>query len=115
MKAKKSKLLAVDPVAELADATEALEIMRQNLRSATAELKTSGLMIDTVVTDHHGKQAKVKRVSPMVKVQREALRTIGVLKRQIEQLQKEVAASEKPLTALDVLAAMKKEKSNEHF
>jgi hypothetical protein len=112
MKKAKQQLLGVDPVQELADATEVLTIMRENLRSATNELKQTGLMIDTVVTDHHGKQTKVKRVSPMVKVQREALRTIGVLKRQIEQLQKEVAASEKPMTALDVLAAMKKDKQN---
>jgi hypothetical protein len=114
MKGKKSKLLTVDPVAELADAKEALEIFRQNLRSATAELKKSGLMIKTTITDHKGRITKVERPSPMLKVQREALRAINVLKKQIADLQKEVQASERPVTALDVLMQMKKEKQNEH-
>lgn len=112
MKTKKKKLLVADPAAELADATEALEIMKSNLRAATKELSKSGLMVKTQIADSHGKFTTVERVSPMLKVQREALRAIGVLKRQIEQLQKEVAASEKPMTALDVLAAMKKEKQS---
>ena len=113
MKKKKSKLLTVDPVQELKDATEALEIMRQNLRSATNELKKTGLMVKTTVTDSHGKHVTVERISPMVRIQREAMRTINVLKRQIAQLQQEVQATEKPLTALDVLAAMKKEKEKQ--
>jgi hypothetical protein len=112
MKKKKSKLLGVDPVQELADASEALTIMRQNLRSATNELKKTGLMVKTTVTDSHGKHVTVERISPMVRIQREAMRTINVLKRQIAQLQQEVQATEKPMTALDVLAAMKKEKEN---
>jgi hypothetical protein len=110
MKTKKSQLLAVNPVQELADATEALQIMRENLRSATAELRKSGLMVETIVTDHHGKQTKVQRVSPMVRVQREAMRTIGVLKKQIALLQKEVQENAKPLTAFDLMMQAKKEK-----
>ena len=109
--AKKKKLLVSDPVQELADATEALAMFKDNLRAATKELSKSGLMVKTQIADSHGKFTTVQRVSPMLKVQREALRAIGVLKKQIESLQKEVAASEKPLTALDILAAMKKEKA----
>ena len=111
---KKKKLLVSDPAAELADATEALEVMRDNLRAATKELRKSGLMITTQIADSHGKFTKVQRVNPMLKVQREALRAIGVLKKQIAELQKEVQSSAKPMTALDVLAAMKKEKQDEH-
>jgi hypothetical protein len=103
MKAKKSKLLTADPVAELADAQEALTIMKDNLRSATAQLKKTGLMVTTVITDSNGKHTKVQRISPMVKVQREALRTIGVLKRQIESLQKEVKETQQPKSAWDML------------
>ncbi|HTS06793.1 MAG TPA: hypothetical protein VMP68_14535 [Candidatus Eisenbacteria bacterium] len=103
MKKKKSKLMAADPVQELSDANEALEIMKANLRSATAELKKTGLMVTTVITDSNGKHTKVQRVSPMVKVQREALRTIGVLKRQIAQLQEEVKLVQQPKSAWDLL------------
>jgi hypothetical protein len=115
MKTKKKNVLLSDPVTELQDATEALSIMRDNLRAATAELLKSGLMITTQIADSHGKFTKVQRVNPMLKVQREALRAIGALKRQIESLQKEAQASAKPLTALDVLMQMqiKKEKQNE--
>jgi len=103
MKKKKSKLLTADPVAELADAQEALAIMKDNLRSATAELKKTGLMVKTTITDHKGRITKVERPSPMLKVQREALRAINVLKRQIAQLQEEVKLVQQPKSAWDIL------------
>jgi hypothetical protein len=108
--AKKKKVLLSDPAAELNDAQEALAMFKDNLRAATKELSKSGLMVKTQIADSHGKFTTVQRINPMLKVQREALRAIGMLKRQIAELQKEVQASEKPLTALDILAAMKKEK-----
>jgi hypothetical protein len=109
MKKKKLKVLS-DPAGELLDAQTALDAMRQNLKLATQDIAKKGLMVQTVICDSHGKPVKVQRINPSIKIQREALRTIGVLKKQIEGLQKEVAASEKPLTALDILAQMKKEK-----
>lgn len=112
-KPKKLKPLAADPAQELADAQTALDAMRQNLKLATAEIAEKGLLVTTQIADSHGKFTTVERINPAIKVQREALRTIGVLKRQIEQLQKEVAASTKPVTALDILAAMKKEKETQ--
>jgi hypothetical protein len=90
-------------VAELADAQEALAIMKDNLRSATAELKKTGLMVKTTITDHKGRITKVERPSPMLKVQREALRAINVLKRQIAQLQEEVKLVQQPKSAWDIL------------
>jgi hypothetical protein len=113
MKKAKKKLLVADPATELADAQEALAAMRQNLRLATQEIAKKGLLVETVICDSHGKPVKVERINPTLKTQREALRAIGVLKKQIENLQKEVQTSTKPLTALDVLAAMKKEENNE--
>jgi hypothetical protein len=112
MNAKKKKLLVSDPAAELSDAQEALAAMRQNLKLATQEIAKKGLLVQTVICDSHGKPVKVERINPSIKIQREALRAIGVLKKQIESLQKEVQTSVKPMTALDVLAAMKKEKEN---
>jgi hypothetical protein len=109
---KKKKVLVSDPAAELSDAQTALDAMRQNLKLATQEIAKKGLLVQTVICDSHGKPVKVERINPSIKIQREALRAIGVLKRQIESLQKEVQASAKPMTALDVLAAMKKEKEN---
>ena len=112
MKKKKSKVLPADPVQELADAQEALTAMKQNVKLATKAIADKGLFINTQITDSHGKFVTVERINPALKAQREALRAISVLKRQIADLQKEVQATEKPLTALDVLAAMKKEKEN---
>ena len=111
--AKKKKALVSDPSAELNDAQEALAAMRQNLKLSTKEIASKGLLIQTVICDSHGKPVKVERINPALKTQREALRAIGVLKKQIADLQKEVQASERPLTALDVLMQMKKEKDNE--
>jgi hypothetical protein len=103
MKTKKSKLLAADPVAELKDAEECLEMVRQNLRTATAELKKRGLMVTTVVTNYKGRTEKVQRPNPALKIQRESLRAMTVLKRQIEQLQKEVKEVQQPKSAWDML------------
>jgi hypothetical protein len=112
-KPKKKKVLPADPAQELADAQTALDAMRQNLQLATAQIAEKGLLVTTQISDSHGKFTTVDRINPAIKVQREALRTITVLKRQIEQLQKDVQAKTKPLTALDVLAAMKKEKESQ--
>lgn len=80
---------AADPQAELEDAREALEAMRQNLRMATAELRERGLMVQTTITDSHGKPVVVERLNPALKVQREAMRAITSLKKQIQQLEEE--------------------------
>ena len=110
---KKKTLNVIDPAQELADAQTALDAMRQNLKLATAQIAEKGLLVSTQIADSHGRFTTVERINPAIKVQREALRTITVLKRQIEQLQKEVRASTKPLTALDVLAALKKDKEQQ--
>lgn len=112
MKTKKKKLLVADPAAELADATEALAAMKQNLKLATKAIADKGLFVKTQIADSHGKFTTVERINPALKAQREALRAIGVLKKQIADLQKEVQASAKPMTALDVLKAMR-EKTHE--
>jgi len=79
-----------DPQSELQDAREALEAMKQNMRQATQEISAKGLMVATQISDSHGTFTEVQRINPAVKVQREALRAISSLKRQISALQDEI-------------------------
>jgi uncharacterized protein GlcG (DUF336 family) len=84
-----------DPQTEMEDAREALEAMKQNMRQATQQIAESGLMVTTQIADSHGKFTDVQRVNPAVKVQREAMRAIKSLKRQIAELQEEINEQEK--------------------
>ncbi len=82
-----------DPQSELQDAREALEAMKQNMRQATQQIAEKGLMVATMIADSHGKFTEVQRVNPAVKVQREAMRAIKSLKRQIVELEEEIRAT----------------------
>ena len=84
-----------NPEQELADCREALEAMKQNLRLATADIAERGLLVETAVTDSHGKVSRVDRINPSLKIQREAMRAIGNLKKQIIGLEEEETAREK--------------------
>jgi hypothetical protein len=84
-----------DPQTELEDAREALESMKQNMRQATQQIAENGLMVLTQIADTHGKFKGVLRLNPAVKVQREAMRAIKSLKRQIAELQEEINEQEK--------------------
>ncbi len=83
-----------NPEQELADCREALEAMKQNQRLATVDILQRGLMVETAVTDSHGKVAKVDRINPSIKIQREAMRAISNLKKQIAGLEEEEKARE---------------------
>jgi hypothetical protein len=83
-----------NPEQELADCREALEAMRQNLQLATADIASRGLLVETVITDSHGKVSKVDRINPSLKIQREAMRAINNLKKQIAGLEEEEKARE---------------------
>lgn len=83
-----------NPEEELADCREALEAMKQNQRLATADIAARGLLVQTTVTDSHGKVSKVDRINPSIKVQREAMRAINNLKKQIAGLEEEEKARE---------------------
>ncbi len=82
-----------DPQSELQDAREALEAMKQNMRQATQQIAEKGLMVATQIADSHGKFTEVQRLNPAVKVQREAMRAIKSLKRQIAELEEEIRAT----------------------
>jgi hypothetical protein len=84
-----------NPEQELADCREALEAMKQNLRLATADIAERGLLVETAVTDSHGKISKVDRINPSVKIQREAMRAINNLKKQIVGLEEEARDRQK--------------------
>ena len=84
-----------NPEQELADCREALEAMKQNLRLATADIAGRGLLVETVVTDSHGKVSKVDRINPSLKIQREAMRAINNLKKQIAGLEEEARDKQK--------------------
>jgi hypothetical protein len=92
-----------NPQSELEDAREALAAMRQNLRLSTAELAARGLLIKTAVLDHHGKATVAERINPAVRVQREALKSIASLKKQIAVLEEEAREREDEDDALDGL------------
>lgn len=79
-----------DPQTEMEDAREALEAMRLNMRQATQQIAENGLMVPTQIADTHGKFKEVLRLNPAVKVQREAMRAIKSLKRQIAELEEEI-------------------------
>jgi hypothetical protein len=83
-----------DPQTEMQDAREALEAMKQNMRQATQQIAENGLMVLTQIADTHGKFKEVQRLNPAVKVQREAMRAIKSLKRQITELQEEIDEQE---------------------
>ena len=83
-----------NPEEELADCREALEAMKQNLQLATADIAARGLLVQTTVTDSHGKVSKVDRINPSLKIQREAMRAINSLKKQIIGLEEEEKARE---------------------
>jgi hypothetical protein len=74
---------------EIQDVTEALQAMRTNARLAAADIAKRGLTIKTKVTDNSGKLNTVERVNPMVRIQREALRSVASLKRQLAVLREE--------------------------
>lgn len=84
-----------NPEQELADCREALEAMKQNLRLATADIAGRGLLVETVVTDSHGRVSKVDRINPSLKIQREAMRAISNLKKQIAGLEEEARERQK--------------------
>jgi|HubBroStandDraft_6_1064221.scaffolds.fasta_scaffold102345_3 hypothetical protein len=84
----------VNPEQELADCREALAAMKQNLQLATADIAKRGLLVKTTVTDSHGKVSKVDRINPSVKIQREAMRAVNNLKKQICGLEEEEKARE---------------------
>jgi SpoVK/Ycf46/Vps4 family AAA+-type ATPase len=79
-----------NPKTELEDAREALEAMKQNMRQATQQIAEQGLMVTTQIVNSHGKFTEVQRLNPAVKVQREAMRAIKFLKRQIAELEEEL-------------------------
>ena len=93
-----------DPQSELQDAREALEAMKQNMRQATQEISAKGLMVATQISDSHGKFTDVQRINPAVKVQREALRAISSLKRQILQLEEEINERKKKKQQADEIS-----------
>jgi hypothetical protein len=84
-----------NPLSELEDAREALEAMKQNMRAATQQISAKGLMVTTQIADSHGKFSDVLRINPAIKVQREAMRAITSLKRQISQLEEEINERDK--------------------
>ena len=93
-----------NPRRELGDAREALEAMKQNMRQATQEISAKGLMVTTQISDSHGKFTDVQRINPAVKVQREALRAISSLKRQILQLEEEINERKKTKQQADEIS-----------
>jgi cell fate (sporulation/competence/biofilm development) regulator YmcA (YheA/YmcA/DUF963 family) len=104
-----------DPQSELQDAREALEAMKQNMRQATQLLAEKGLMVTTQIANTHGKFTEVQRVNPAVKVQREAMRAIKSLKRQITELEEEIKAlpvSEHQESALAKILKSREERQN---
>lgn len=104
-----------DPRSELEDAREALEAMKQNMRQATQLLAEKGLMVTTQIADSHGKFTDVQRVNPAVKVQREAMRAIKSLKKQIAELEEESKAmpvAEQQESALAKIRRSQEERNN---
>jgi hypothetical protein len=93
-KSAKRKRQPVDPEQELADCREALAAMKQNLQLATADIAKRGLLVKTSVTDSHGKVSKVDRINPSIKIQREAMRAVNNLKKQIAGLDEDQKARE---------------------
>jgi hypothetical protein len=79
-----------DPAQELANAQELLEAMRVNLTLALASIRADGLTVTTVVLDTHKNHVVAQRPNPALKVQRDALRTLATLRRQIIILEEEV-------------------------
>jgi hypothetical protein len=105
-KTKKEKLLAgtlrksreklsADPQTELEEAREMLEVFKENLRQANKELREHGLMIQTTISDSHGKFTEVRRVNPSLKIQTAALKAIKSLKQQIGVLEEDAAEKAK--------------------
>jgi hypothetical protein len=84
-----------DPRSELEEAREMLEVMKENLRQANSELRNSGLMILTTISDSHGKFTEVRRVNPALRVQAAALKAIASLKKQSAVLEEEAAEKAK--------------------
>ena len=104
-----------DPKSELEDSREALAAMKQNMRQATQQIAEKGLMVTTQIADSHGKFTEVLRVNPAVKVQREAMRAIKSLKRQIVELQEEIKAmpvSEQQESVIAQILKSQKERNN---
>jgi phage terminase small subunit len=80
MKTKKNKKKAT-ATNELDDIRAALDAMRQNARLATAEIAKQGLMIE-------GSRGRNK-LNPAIRVQREAMRSIAALQKQLQVLERE--------------------------
>jgi hypothetical protein len=100
MKTKKTAKAEVKTT-EIEDVRQSLAEMRVNARLAAADIAKRGLSITTMVTDNNGKLNKVERVNPMVRIQREALRSIASLRRQLALLEEEEQNAGKGTEASD--------------
>lgn len=101
---------AAEVRADLKDVRDGIAAMHANLRLATADILTKGMMVEAVVTDSHGKATPTQRVNPAFKVQREALAALRSFKRYLVILQDELGMSgedETPAQGFDLLAAIK--------
>jgi hypothetical protein len=101
---------AAEVRADLKDVRDGIAAMHSNLRLATADILANGMMVETVVTDSHGKATPAQRVNPAFKVQREALSALRSFKRYLVILQDELGMSgedEAPAQGFDLLAAIK--------
>ena len=78
---------------EISEVKEAIDAMRVSLRLATQELGSKGLMVLTVVTDSNGRHAKVRRLNPAAKAQKDALKMQQSLRKQLAGLEAELESA----------------------
>ena len=68
----------------------AIVSMHMSMELATKEINEKGFFVQTVVHDSHGKASMVERQNPALKRQRESLRSITALQKQLSLLRDEL-------------------------
>jgi len=92
-----------DPASELEDARTALEAMKQNLKLATQQIASKGLLITTQIADSHGRFTTVERINPAIRVQAAAMKAIKSLKQQVAALEEDVKHTDANTSIFDFL------------
>ncbi len=86
--------------AEIEDALNGLDMMRENLTMAVDGIRTKGMYLLSRATNNKGETVVTEKLNPAFKVQREALSGLKSLKRALVLLREEEAQAEEKSKAV---------------
>jgi hypothetical protein len=79
---------------EIAEMGRATEDLRFVLSLTVSEIRKHGLMVTLTILDSHGAPVKTKKLNPALKVQKDAMSSLRILKRMVVLLREEEALAD---------------------